>query len=133
MVKSLPLSTPTTEGTSEVTRIRYAVPVPSPGGKVQTILCAPLAFDTIVPMTVGDKNCPAELLSSAEKVHPPAVKLAADAYVKGTVTDPDVVDETQNGEPLITPVEILSPTEAKLETVISSMDKLQEFAPKPLT
>ena len=126
MVKSLPLSTPTTEGTSEVTRILYDVPVPNPGGKVHKILCAPLAFETTVPITVGDKNCPAELLSSAEKVHPPAGKLAADAYVNGTVTEPEVDAETQKGEPLITPVEILSPTAAKLETLISSKVNKQD-------
>ena len=133
MVKSLPLSTPTTEGISDVTRIRYEVPVPNPGGKVQTILCAPLAFDTTVPMTVGDKNCPAELLSSAENVLTPAVKLAAAAYVKGTVTEPEEDDDTQNGEPLITPVEILSPTVAKLETEISSIISKQDCVAKPLT
>ncbi len=84
-------------------------------------------------MTVGDKNCPAELLNSAEKVHPPAGKLAADAYVNGTVTEPEVDDDTQNGDPLITPVEILSPTAAKLEILISSTVNIQDCVANPLT
>ena len=107
MARLVPLLAPVVLGLLAITRILYPVPVTVPAGIVAVIVpegSTPEADK--VPIVVPGK--PPDAFDNCAVKTLPALKVPT--LVKGTETDAPVEAVTQNGLPIIVPVEIVAGT-----------------------